>query len=460
MATTDEPNSGRSTTHRNDPVIGRFMRVASEAEKLEYSAIQGPGSMVKKRKFREMINEQKLVNCTARQTNTTASAQADTKVGTYRNFWSIAEKEGGLMDRDFGVRVATSICTLCEKKGPPALMWDSVGSVMKYLHCEVGISDIQSKTRSSILSADLDMDEDVVRQAMQMGVAEGLSPQIPAAELNHFTKPVQIATNIVDLTTLPNLAVEQPRIENFFRPTAPLMDEATSQATVQAPVQAIVQAQVQEPVPLVSPVKSDAIAGVNFADFAKQLLSKGSDSSSSSSLLSAVLLQSIISSNADGKDNENGKDKDKDKDKDKPKDKAGPKVKTPAAKYWQECSALGRKLDGMTTHADSVVQQTKEKDNNWSWAMNTQHLADLAAVIADVAPVVHTWSSSIRTSTLGFMIKKEGAEEATKWLHAHREAIKQATDQIELPLGLIVGMHAAMLKTRASEGKPKKAAKQ
>jgi hypothetical protein len=415
---------------RNDPIINRFMRCASDAEKVEYAAISGPGSQTKKRQFREMINSQKLVNPAASQQNISASAQADTKVGTYRNFWSIAEKEGGLMDRETGIRVAKSICTLCEKKGPPALMWDGAASIMKYLHCEVGVSDIQSKTRSSILSADVEMDEETIRKAMQMGMAEGLSPQIPPGEiLNTPKSPV-----------IPIVVVDQPKIDTYFRAKTPELAQAASQATVQAAAQGSDQTAAN--------LKPDAPAEFNLATIAKQLLSKGSDSSSSNSLLSAVLLQQIISSN----------DKPSDKDKDKgAKEKAEPKEKTTEEKLWQECSALGRKLDGMTTHADSIVQQTKESDNSWSWAMNTGQCSDLATVIVKVAPVVHTWSSSVRTSTMGFMVKKKGSpEEAAKWLQAHKDDIEKAIGEIGSPLGLIVGMHAAMLKQRASEGKPKK----
>ena len=138
----------------------------------------------------------------AKQQNVSSSKESDTIVGTYLNFYMLSEKEGGLMDRDFGIKVASSIATACERKGPPALLWDPVAKCIKYLHCVIGKSEAETKMRQSILSADVEMDPESVVAAMQQGKAAGLVDEIPESEKGKFpvsgnepvsTAPVKIA---------------------------------------------------------------------------------------------------------------------------------------------------------------------------------------------------------------------------------------------------------------------------
>ena len=100
----------------------------------------------------------------------------------------IAETEGGLMDRDIGIRVATTICCGCEKRGPPAVMYDPASKMHKYLQCEVGMSDSESIMRQMVLKADVDMPEDTVRAAMQQGAKEGYVSTIPDGMVGKLEK--------------------------------------------------------------------------------------------------------------------------------------------------------------------------------------------------------------------------------------------------------------------------------
>ena len=52
-------------------------------------------------------------------------------------------------------------------------MYDPAAKVKKYLHCEIGQSDIQTRMRKSILSIEVDMDPEQIRMAMQQGAKEG-----------------------------------------------------------------------------------------------------------------------------------------------------------------------------------------------------------------------------------------------------------------------------------------------
>ena len=114
-------------TNEKKRSIQNFLRACTTAEKAEYINDKGSGSTARKQRMRESFEAARLRNGTGRQQSTTTMARTDTKVGTYRNFWMVAEKEGGLMDRDEGIRIATNICSACEVAGPPAVMWIQLG---------------------------------------------------------------------------------------------------------------------------------------------------------------------------------------------------------------------------------------------------------------------------------------------------------------------------------------------
>ena len=58
----------------------------------------------------------------------------------------IAQMEGGLMDRETGVRVATAICEACERAG--LMLLDPVAQIVKYLHSEAGVSDAETQAHT------------------------------------------------------------------------------------------------------------------------------------------------------------------------------------------------------------------------------------------------------------------------------------------------------------------------
>jgi hypothetical protein len=413
----------------------------------QYKAITGNGSSKKKADFRAMIAAQKLGKASASQTNTQASTQADTTIGTYRNFWVIAEKEGGLMDKETGMRAARSICSHCEKKGAPFLMWDEVAGLMKFLHCELGVSDVQTKTRKSILQADIDMDEDCIRMAMKQGLADGLSPKIPP---DQWGKIHGASGNI---NNVPPGSFGEPKLQ----PDAVKIGvDKTITPTAQAPTE--------------QPDLAKQIAGLDIGALAKQLVSNGIDSGQS--LVSAVLLQQLINQNteppatdatAQASESANvtpnsqmqaqakasglaqntinaveGNDRTCNQSR-------GDKNKAPEEKLWRECYVLGNKLNGMTTHGLSIVALAAEDGNDWIWAK--AQTSELATIIDNISDVVFAWSSSIRTSTLGYMLQKKGSKEALiSWLQDIKVEIVNAMGEIETPLGVLIGMHSIRLK--------------
>ena len=144
---------------------------------------------------------------------------------------------------------------------------------------------------------------------------------------------------------------------------------------------------------------------------------------------------------------EKEKEEKKGKDKDE-KIKADPKVKTEQEKLWSHCSAFGRKLDSMATHSKSIVEQSQEKDNDWSWAVG--QVSSLQAALEKATPVIHKWSSNVRTSSLQVLLSKHADIPATvSFLTELKADVEKNIETIESPLGVLVGMHSIMLKKRS-----------
>ena len=393
-------SSLKANNWKNNPDVNNFLRALTEEQRKDYKEIKGAGAQDRKRQFREMINSQRLTNCTTKQEHTSSTSQSDTTIGTYRNFWVIAEKEGGLMDREWGMRIASNICAACERKGPPAYMWDPVAGCIKYLHAEVGHSDIQTKARNSIMNADVEMDPEHVRLAMQQASSEGLTANVPPSELgqHHGSTATEVRAEPA-----------AKKVKN-----EPAAGEDNTQA---------------------APSAGDG----NILEVMKSMISQNADGAGSANpLVSAFVLQQLMNDNH----------------KAEPKAKAKPmlKVKSATDKLWTECSGLGRKLDGMVTHAASIVEQSKDEDNDWHWA--SCQVAGLKGQLDVVQAVVSKWSTWVRTSTLDILTKKQG-DQTKAWLDDHKAEIESASSLIELPLGILVGMHNTMLKKTAPKAAPK-----
>jgi hypothetical protein len=378
--------------------VQEFLRTLTNEEKVAYSQIKGSGSMKRKSDFRTLLSAQRLTNLKSQQVSTSSTKTEDTVVGTYRNIYVIAEKEGGLMDRAFGLQVAANIAAHCKTKGPPALMWDEVGKVVKYLHCEQGQSDIQSRTRSSILSADAEMEPEVIRLAMQQATTEGLVP-VPEEE---FAK---LLGTIVTESPLPIEAAGGGK---------KAVDEAKPEETGNEPPELDLKALTQK------------------------FLESSDGGDSNEHLVRAVLLQQIMQKPIK-------KEKGQEKTRQVQVTKV-PKVKTEEEKLWQECLVFGRKLEGIFTNGSSICAQTQEDANEWRWAKGQVY--ELETILTDNKHLVHKWSSNIRSSTLPMLQTKVGTD-IFVYLEALKVDIQRGIDLISDPLGVLVGMHSTMLRKRS-----------
>lgn len=113
----------------------------------------------------------------------------------------------------------------------------------------------------------------------------------------------------------------------------------------------------------------------------------------------------------------------------------------------------------MINHSQSIVKLANEDGNDGARAKGqTESLQDK---VDKASPVCHKWSSVVRTSTLAKLLKQEGSTEAAvKWLEDLKGEIDMSTECVEVPLGMLVGMHKTMLRKQfADTKKPAKKAR-
>ena len=313
------------------------------------------------------------------------------------------------MDRATGIRVATEICSGCERRGPPALMWDPAGKILKYLHCEVGMSDSESTMRQNILNADVDTPEESVIAATQQGKKEGLVSVIPEGMCGKLADyaadvPSKRAGNEDPETTHPKgLDLSSPAKTTQLDPMANMIELIkTSIATSSAAT------------------------------------SSSQAPSSQTQLLQTILLNAFAQPSPV-----------KDETQPPPKEEKVLRVKTKSEKLWQENMALGRKIQGMVSHGRSIVKQTEDETNAWWWARN--ELTDLQASMDKVQPVVDKWNVAVYTSSFPTFCKANG-DNSEAALLALQVDIESATTSIEKQLSILVGMHNTRLKRLSLEG--------
>ena len=82
----------------------------------------------------------------------------------------------------------------------------------------------------------------------------------------------------------------------------------------------------------------------------------------------------------------------------------------------------------------------------------------LQKVLTEVELVIVKWSSAIRTSSLPQLSRKEGSN-ASECLKSLKADLEGKIEVLEVPLGMVVAMHATKLKKMNLEGKPKAKAK-
>ena len=424
--------------------IQNFLRNCTPEEKLGYTNDKGPGSSHRKAKMREAFEASRLKNGTGRQQSETTMSHSETKIGTYRSFWVIAEKEGGLMDRDEGIRIATNICSACERTGPPAVMWDPAGKVLKYMHCEIGVSDAETKMRKSILDAELDMDSDEVIQMMQRGVRDGMIKDLPADALK--------LTAVADGSeSKGNVLADTEPESNHPAPSTSLPSNLKGGGGIAASFATLLTSGGVAPTVPASSQPSD-VGPVGMIQAMLQALQQDEkrkqDQKESEMVAAKLAAEQLEAQETKRRQEEEAKKKSLEEKK---------KQKTHVERVWGECNALGKKLSMMHTNGKDIMEQASDEKNLWWWARD--QTTDLVRDLNTIKPTVDKWKAEFQSSSMGLFQSKQG-ESVLQWLKDYKQDVDSATATLEKSLGTLVTMHNGRLRSLASNDKPKPAKKQ
>ena len=169
MSTMHNPGPKRKRTDMdNDYQI--FMRHATAEEKLAHTEAEKFG-----RKAQDTLRlnwkTTTVKNLSGSMERSSTEKQTKTTTRVYTHFWKIVEAEGGIVNKDFGIMVATNICKACEKKGPPFAMWDAAGGCMRYLHGEEGVDDEFVTVRKMLVKGEVDLSNEILSKALVAGHA-------------------------------------------------------------------------------------------------------------------------------------------------------------------------------------------------------------------------------------------------------------------------------------------------
>ena len=96
MSSENGPKRARTDTDRD---YQRFMRTATAEEKATHKAKKRE-STAAMQEYRTFILSQKVKNCTGTMKQSTTETRSKFSRGVLKNFWAIAQAEGGLMDKD------------------------------------------------------------------------------------------------------------------------------------------------------------------------------------------------------------------------------------------------------------------------------------------------------------------------------------------------------------------------
>ena len=391
-----------------------FVRALTEEQLNEYKNIKGAGSAQRKKEFRDMLNNQRFKYCKSMQENTRTDTQADTQVGVYRSYWQMVEKEGGAMNKEFAMDVSNNIASCCEKVGPPFLMYDKAAKIVRYLHCEQGKSDIQTRARSSILSGEAEVDPEIIQRAMQQAESEGLSSDIPADAM----KSTDAKNPSESLAS-----AQSPCDRQVPKQTDPKQTDQKQTGPNQTD-----QKQTDPKLSLI--------------DLYRTVVSKG-DAQGEKAVVTGMLIQELMGG---GKGEEVKNDNDEpakaDAQGEKPQEPKEKRLKTHVETVWQKCVANGSKLQTMVAHTQSVIGQCNNDESDWSWAKS--QVETIQKPCQEVLPVLAVWSSNVSTSSLPQMQRKQG-DAIVPFLETHLKDIEVATTKLEQPLGVLTAMHRVML---------------
>ena len=362
---------------------------------------------------------------------TTAEEQSDYKNGVWLNFWSIAEKEGGLMDRETGIRCSANYCDFAEDKGT-LVGYDSASKIIKYLYFQSGVNEKLAKCRKKVLSADVDMSAEEVASVLQQREVEGLVEVPSSLKRDHQRIAAESLKGSMSAESAKGSMA--PQVPEHAKAVPSDLNDGNGTASKASSLETVIQ---------------------------KVLLQKlGSASSSSSSDESNILLQTLLLSQLgkDTKADANGKE---DPEKKEPKEPKPLKEKPEVEKKYSEATLLGKKLSGMVKHGESIVSQTKDDDNKWHWIQH--ETPPLEAAVSGLKSLEKSSQEQVVTSSLAVLQACHGADKTMVWLSQHVVDLQAGIATLEKPLSDLISLQSQKMKNlftaKKKESKAKSKAK-
>ena len=356
------------------------------------------------------------------------------KDGQYKKFWQIAQDEGGLMNKEFGIMCAMNYCKMCEQKGNGAVTYDGGTRVVQYLHFKSGINERVSRLRQQMLTAVVDLPSDIVISAMQNAEKSGLSTTVPKEMLGKLDD------------MLPGkLEVPTPSVPITSGDTPPDTRRSNSSAATPKPA---------APTPDSAAPANDAAVATD-ADMMESIhLAVGLKPGDAPNANQQVMIQSLIMMRQSEQQKEEA-EKSKLIPVPPPKER---RHKTELEEQFSEATLLGKKLGGTIRHAESITKQIQTPGNFWNHAVND--LPKLETALNSVRPAYDQAETTIATSSLDVFRRKVGTDaNGLVWLGEHIESLHKVTELLQEPLRTVLKIHSIRLKELAMEGKgsqPKK----
>jgi hypothetical protein len=423
-----EPTLPKRARTSNDNDYQRFMRIATADEREKHKNLKSEGTQ-SMAKFRQDVLNTKLKDCSGTQAHSTTDSRKKFTNGVYNFFWVIAQAEGGLMDRDTGIRCARNHCSKMEKRGPPFVMWDNDAGILKYMHFENGISEEYTKARQLLLSGTLDLDSDVIKEAMQQSEAEGLSHAVPAGAMGNFPQTSDMprsSNDPINASSPSQVRKSDEGIQKYFKP------EGQAKGVDKEP-------EVVHPAPSTANETEDASALTM-----KALIATTKDPQQK--ILLDMLFKQMKPSESTGTAEKSKPSGDESSPAQSPESKTSrtPK-KSEAETMFATCLFQGKKLDGMITHGGHIKKQAAIKENPWYWARNEIHRIEEA--IAKATAVNDVCQRYIVTSNFKVLKQGLGTDEAVReWMEQHAKEVNSAISLLEVPMKEIISMHTAKLR--------------
>ena len=357
-----------------------FYRTAFEEDKAKCKSIK---SQAAKQVFRDEWQRLNITNVTAKAQSSATDKQTRRTSRVYKNYWKMVEAEGGLMNREFAMEIATNINTACEAKGAPCVLWDPVKKCKVYIHGEEGIDDEFITLRKLVVQGDVDLPQETLLNALNIGEKEGFTAEIPHDAVS-------------ELEQVPAI---QSQTDNG--PDKEGVGLADAFAGVGLPTPA---AGVGLPTPAAASGQNPHAASIPLmATVAAELANKSGGNANQS--LIPLMMQALVQS---ATPQQTAADQDKDKEPEvKPEVKpAAPKPKPKPKKKMEvtlftECNFGGRKLDGMIRHAQTIIKQASEPEeanNDWHWARD--ECRRLQSAVDAVTDIAYQSQGSVQTSSI------------------------------------------------------------